>query len=267
MRAIAISNHKGGSGKTTTAVNLAAALAERDRRVLVVDLDPQGSASSWLGVHAADGDGTGAGAGVGAGENLDQVLTAGADLRRAVRPSQVPGVELVPATTGLAGAERLLAQELGAETILRQRFRRLPSDRFDYVLIDTPPSVGLLTTNALTAADEVLVPVESHVLALRGVAQLLSRLDLVRERLNPQLRLGGLLACRVDGRTRHAQEVLEQLRARFGDAVYRTVIRENVRLAEAPSFGEPILRYDARSTGASDYRALADEVIQQEREA
>jgi len=154
---------------------------------------------------------------------------------------------------------------LGAEVVLRRTLERVHAPSWQYAVIDCPPALGLLTLNALVAAREVLVPVEAHVMALRGLAQLMGTLDLVRERLNPDLELTGILACRVDGRTRHAQEVVQELVSRFGERVYRSAIRENVRLAEAPSFAQPIMQYDARSAGAADYGALAEEVIQQER--
>ena len=156
------------------------------------------------------------------------------------------------------------AREVGAETILRRNLDRLPPDRWDYVLIDCPPTLGVLTVNALVAVAELLVPVEAHVMALSGLAQLLQTVEVVRDRLNPSLRVSGILACRVDFRTRHAREVVEQLRQRSGSLVYHTVIRENIRLAECPSFGQAITAYDGKSAGAADYRALADEIISQE---
>lgn len=254
MRVIAIANHKGGSGKTTTAVNLAAALAQRGRRVVLFDLDPQASASHWLGAPE-DEDGPGAA----------ELLIDGVGVDGVVHPTRWPGVELVPASGGLATAEKHLARELGAEVVLRRSLEHAREPSWDYAMIDCPPALGLLTLNALVAAREVLVPVEAHVMALRGLAQLMGTLDLVRERLNPELELTGILACRVDGRTRHAQEVVQELVSRFGDRVYHAAIRENVRLAEAPSFAQPIMQYDGRSAGAADYAALAEEVIQQER--
>ena len=252
MRTVAVANHKGGSGKTTTAVNLAACLAERGRRVLLIDLDAQASASSWLGDRARD-------------DGLLQLFAGNRHLEDLVQPTGTDGVEIVPASTALTGIDRALAGEPGGETILRSELLCLPPRRWQYIIVDCPPALGILTTNALTAVGEVLVPVEAHVMALNGLAQLRHTLDLVRRRLNPELVLAGVLACRVDGRTRHAQEVLMELRQHFGHQVYRAVIRENVRLAECPSFAQPIIRYAPTSAGAADYQAFADEVIQQER--
>jgi chromosome partitioning protein len=251
MRTLAIANQKGGSGKTTTTVSLAAALGESGRRVLVIDLDPQHSATSWFGIK--DG-----------GKGIYAVFAGNGNFAEIIRPSGVAGVEVAPSSSWLVGVERMLAGEVGAEIILRRSLERLPAGRFDYVLIDCPPTLAILTINALAAARELLVPVESHIMALGGLAHLQQTVALVKERLNPDLAITGILACRVDARTRHAQDVVEQLRSRFGDKVFRTVIRENVRLAECPSFGQPITQYDSRSAGARDYRALAEEVINQE---
>lgn len=250
-RTLAVVNQKGGSGKTTTVVNLAAALGENGRRVLVVDLDPQASASSWLGVR--DG-----------GRGLLDALTGNGNLADLVHGTDVPRVSVVPSSSWLVGVEKALAAEVGAETILRTLVDRLP-DSWDYVLLDCPPSLGVLTVNALAAAGEVLVPVEAHVMALKGLAQLLQTVDVVKDRLSARLEVSGIVACRVDARTRHALDVVDRLRERFGGLVFRTVIRENVRLAEAYSFAKPITVYDPRSAGAEDYRALALEVLRQER--
>lgn len=250
MRTMAIVNQKGGSGKTTTAVNLAAALAEQGRRVLLLDLDAQASASSWYGVGET-------------GRGLLEVLVANGNVADLVHQTTTPRVALVPASPWLVSAEKALAGELGAETILRRALDRLPDDRWDYLLLDCPPTLGILTINALTAVREVLVPVEAHVMALTGLAQLLNTVQVVQERLNPMLAVTGILACRVN-RTRHTQEVLAQLRERFGELVYPVAIRENVRLAECPSFAQPIFAYDPRSNGAEDYRQLAAAVIAQE---
>jgi chromosome partitioning protein len=251
MRCIAIANQKGGAAKTTTTVNLAAALAEQGRRVLVLDLDPQGNSTDWLGV-------------VGAERGVFEVLTEQATLAEVVIGSQTAGVDVVPATRALQGIERALAREVGAELTLQRKLRAPDAAGWDYVLIDTPPTLGILTLNGLTAARELIVPVETHVLALAGVAQLVETFIAVRERLNPELAIAGIVACRVDNRTRHSADVVERLRDTFKGTMYRTEIRENIRLAEAPSFRRSILEYDARSSGAADYRALAVEVLAQE---
>jgi chromosome partitioning protein len=247
MRTLTIAMQKGGSGKTTTAVNLAAALGERQQRVLVVDVDPQANATSWFSM-------------INAGKGIFTCLCENESIEDILCHTQAPGVDLVPSSAWLVGAEKTLAHEIGAETLLRRRLSPL-GDRWDIVLIDTPPTLGVLTVNALVAADEVLVPVEAHVLALNGLALLLKTVEAVRERLNEGLILGGLVACRVDARTRHALEIVEALRKRFPKETFQTVIRENIRLAEAPSFGQPITLYDPKSVGAEDYRALADEFL------
>ena len=244
-------NQKGGTGKTTTVVNLAAALGERGRRVLVLDLDPQASASAWLGVK--DG-----------GRGLLEVLTGDASLSDLVQETAAQGVSVIPSSTWLVGVEKTLAGEVGAETTLRRKLAHLRGP-WEWLLVDCPPALGLLTLNALAAVSEVLVPVEAHVMALAGLVQLLETVDVVRDRLSPSLEVSGIVACRVDFRTRHAQDVVDRLRLRFGSLVLRTVIRENVRLAEAWSFAKPITTYDPRSSGAEDYRALAAEVMRREK--
>lgn len=247
MRTVAVAMQKGGSAKTTTAVNLAAALAEKGKRVLVVDVDPQANATSWFGIRDA-------------GKGLFAAICENGSVSDILVPTAASGVDLVPSSAWLVGAEKALASEVGAETILRRRLKAV-AGTYDVALIDTPPTLGILTVGALVAADEVLVPVEAHVMALNGLAQLLRTVGTVRDRLNEDLRLLGIVACRVDARTRHAQDVVEELRKRFPAEVFRTAVRENVRLAEAPSFGQPVTAYDPRSTGAEDYRALADEVL------
>ena len=251
MRTIAIANQKGGSGKTTTCVNLAAALGDQGRRILVLDLDPQHSATAWLGVRNVD-------------KGIFSVFTDNGNLSDVCTPTDFAGVTLAPASTWLVGIERALAGEVGAETLLRRALSGLDPGAWDYVLMDCPPTLGLLTINALTAAGELIVPIEAHVMALHGLAQLLQTVDVVQQRLNAKLVITGMLACRVDHRTRHAQEVVEELRGRFGNVVYNVVIRENVRLAECPSFSQPITVYAPTSAGAQDYRALAQEVMRQE---
>lgn len=252
MRKIAIINQKGGSGKTTTTINLAASLAERKRKVLLIDLDAQASTTAWCGFDKDD-------------RGVHDVFVDNAAIASIVHETDIPGISLVPASRWLVGLDKRLAQEVGAETILKTRLQKLDKKKFDYVLIDCPPTLGILTVNALTAADEVIVPVEARFMALNGLIQLLETIDVIKQRLNKQLKVAGILPCRVDGRTKHAKEVVSELEKNFQGLVYKTAIRENVRLSEAPSFAQPITEYDHRSNGALDYRAFAKEVIKQEK--
>lgn len=247
-RIIAVANHKGGTAKTTTAVNLAACLAERNQQTLLIDLDPQGSASSWLGIDSDAG--------------MYSVLAHGRPLEGQIQRSTVNGLAMIPASRSLSTAERALAGVQEAETVLgRQMAQGRALTAWQNVLIDTPPTDGLLTLNALAAAHEVLIPVEARILALSGVVQILNTIRMVRERFNPKLKLTGFVVCRFDGRARHCAEIRERLVAKFPDLVLGTIIRENIRLAEAPSFGAPIADYAPTSNGAADYRALASEII------
>ena len=247
MRTIAVTNQKGGSGKTTSAVSLAAALGEKGQKVLLLDLDPQASASSWCGVK--DG-----------GKGLLEVFTGNGSLSDIVCETAVPGVSVVPSSSWLMGVERALMGEVGAETILRKAVLRLPKT-WDFVLVDCPPALGLLSVSALVAVREVLVPVEASAMALGGLASLLHTVERVRDRLNPDLHISAILVCRVDTRTNLSRDVVERLRSRFGDLVLQAVVRENVRLRESWSFSEPITIYDTKSTGAEDYRAAAEELL------
>jgi chromosome partitioning protein len=245
---LAFTNWKGGSAKTTSAVNLAAALGEKGKRVLVVDLDAQASASSWLGVK--DG-----------GRGLFEVFTDNGNLADLVHETTAPGVEVVPSSAWLVGVDKALAGEPGAETILRRSFSRLPADRWDFVFVDCPPSLGVLAVSALAACREVFVPVEASTLALAGLAGLVQTVERVRERLNPDLEVSAVLVCRVDSRTNLSRDIVDRLRERFGGLVLKTTIRESVRLREAPSFSKPVTLYAPRSPGAEDYRAAAAELL------
>lgn len=249
MRVIAVVNQKGGSGKTTVSVNLSAGLVEQNRRCLLIDLDPQANASHWFGLKES-------------GRGLLDVFVNNGNLLDVIHNTPF-GVEVVPSSTWMIQAEKLLLGEVGAETILHRRLEGLDG-RWDYVIIDCPPTLGILVINALVAAKEVLVPVLTQVLSLIGFAQLQQTLEVVKDRINPNIHISGIVPCRVDARTRHSLEVLETLKDRFGDLVHKSIIRENVRVAEAPSFNQPVNVYDPHSRGAADFHQLVEEVIAQE---
>ncbi len=245
-----IANQKGGVGKTTTAVNLAAFIAARKGKVLVVDADPQSNATSSVGVELQDGD-----------SSLYDVFINQTPLANIIKPTKRERLFVVPAAPELAAAEVELVQQLARESVLRKAVQPVLAD-YDFIFIDTPPSLGLLTVNALTASDQgVIIPVQCEYLALEGLSQLIYTINLVRESLNAQLHVAGLVLTMYDGRTNLAGDVVDEVRSHFPNETFKTIIPRNIRLSEAPSYGEDILTYAPNSVGCKAYHALTEELL------
>ena len=248
-RIIAIANQKGGVGKTTTSVNLSACLAYLGKKVLLVDIDPQGNASSGVGVNKGE-----------VHQCIYDVLIDDVNVKETILETKVENLHIVPATISLAGAEIELVSTISREVRLKRALQEVQSS-YDYIVIDCPPSLGLLTINSLTAADAIIIPVQCEFYALEGLSQLLSTIRLVQKHLNKNLAIDGVLLTMFDARTNLGIQVIEEVKKYFQDKVYKTIIPRNVRLSEAPSHGEPIIIYDPKSRGAEVYLELAKEVI------
>lgn len=249
-RIIAIANQKGGVGKTTTSINLAASIAEMGKRVLAIDLDPQGNMTSGLGVDKNDVENT-----------VYELMLDECSINESIQDTVVKGLRLIPSNVNLAGAEIELLGVNDKEYILKTAVDYIRDD-YDFIVIDCPPSLNMLTVNAMTTADTVLVPIQCEYYALEGLSQLMYTIDLVHERLNPELILEGVVFTMYDARTNLSLQVVENVKSNLNQNIYKTIIPRNVRLAEAPSHGLPITLYDSRSTGAESYRMLAEEVVE-----
>lgn len=254
-KAIAIFNQKGGVGKTTTNINLAACLALKGKRILIVDIDPQGNTTTGMGISKK-----------GLGYTSYNILVdRNVAIEKAIMKTQLENLDIIPASVNLAGAEIEMVQVEGRELRLKKALEKI-KDQYDYIFIDCPPSLGLLTINSLTAVDSVLIPIQCEFYALEGVSQLMSTIDLVKKSLNAGLEIQGVILSMFDGRTNLSVQVVEEVKKYFKDKVYTTVIPRNVRLAEAPSFGMPITEYDPASKGAEAYREFAEEFLELEEE-
>lgn len=251
----AVANQKGGVGKTTTAINLGGYLAQSGRRVLLVDMDPQGNAATCLGIQKRQLE-----------QTIGEVLVGEVPAQAAIIATGRPDYDLLPATPDLAGTAVQLAGMMARENRLRQALTFI-ADRYEFILIDCPPSLGLLTINGLTAAQRVLIPLQCEFLALEGLAQLKETIELVRTHLNPELMIGGVLMTMYDGRANLARQVVEEVRRYFPQRIFNTLIPRNIRLSEAPSHGELISEYDPQSRGAKAYAALAEELVHREEAA
>lgn len=247
---ISIANQKGGVGKTTTAINLAASLAAIEHSTLIIDIDPQSNSTSGLGIEPKS-----------VTNSIYEVMVGGVELNDAIRETDLPFLNIVPSNINLVGAEIEMVERNERERILWKAIEKART-KYDFVIIDCPPSLGLLTINALTASDSVLIPVQCEYFALEGLGQLLNTIKIVRQHLNPDLEIEGVLLTMYDTRTRLSNQVADEVKRYFDERVFTSVISRNIRLAEAPSFGKPAILYDATSIGAKNYLALAREIIQ-----
>ena len=254
-KAIAIFNQKGGVGKTTTNINLAACLANKGKKVLLLDIDPQGNTTSGLGIDKRNMEYS----------TYDLLIEKDFNTPKAIIKTGTEGLDLIPASVSLSGAEVELVNVKGREKRLKKAMDKVKK-KYDYIFIDCPPSLGLLTVNSLTAVDSVLIPIQCEFYALEGVAQLMNTIEIVKKNLNSKLEIEGVILSMFDGRTNLSIQVVEEVKKYFGRKVYTTVIPRNVRLAEAPSYGLPIVEYDPRSTGAEEYREFAEEFLKSEGE-
>ena len=253
-RIIAVANQKGGVGKTTTSINLSASLAEMGQRVLTIDMDPQGNTTSGLGIDKNQVENT-----------VYELIFGEIPLEECIRKSVMEGLDVIASNINLSGAEVELISVENKEFLLREKVKAL-RERYDFIIIDCPPSLNLLTINAMTTSDTVLVPIQCEYYALEGLSQLIHTIDLIKERLNPKLEIEGVVFTMFDGRTNLSLQVVENVKENLDRNIYKTIIPRNVRLAEAPSYGMPITMYDTRSSGAEAYRLLAEEVIQYQRD-